>query len=344
MKCEKCGQDFEINEFSHPSFNLCAECLKTSSDTSSHSATARHVMSVHVFWRRVFASIIDGLILGAIGLGLGAFASDFFANLGPWGFLVGFSIALVYFGLMDSTITSGQTPGKRLLGVRVVDTEGRTVTAGRAILRYIVIGVPFSLNGFAVPVGIVGSLVLGLIVFGLGLSIPYLLIFNRRTRQGVHDLVAGTYVVYARGEGSVTVPGVWRGHAIFPSVVVLAVLALFAFQFKWTDNAEFKQLIAIQQMVISEADAWNAKVLNGTSHSSGDVSTYLQVIATVKEKPNDDEVQAESIARMIAEQFPDAVNKDALHVTISYGYDIGIARLFFNYNRSWQGAEIQSLK
>ena len=64
------------------------------------------------FWRRVGALFIDTIILGIVGLGLGFALETQFVELGGWGRFVGFFIALVYFGVMNSSISGGQTFGK----------------------------------------------------------------------------------------------------------------------------------------------------------------------------------------------------------------------------------------
>jgi uncharacterized RDD family membrane protein YckC len=69
----------------------------------------------------------------------------------------------------------GQTPGKMLLGIKIVRIDGSPLTFGRAILR-LFMGYPIS----------------GM-VFGLG----FLWIGLDSRKQGWHDKIAGTYVVRA---------------------------------------------------------------------------------------------------------------------------------------------------
>ena len=70
---------------------------------------------------------------------------------------------------------SGQTPGMRMMNIRVVrDRDGGPVTGGQAILRLI----GYWVSGF---------------VFYLG----YIWIFIDKRKRGWHDLIAGTVVVEA---------------------------------------------------------------------------------------------------------------------------------------------------
>ncbi len=80
--------------------------------------------------RRLGAAIVDMLILGVIGFGLGIGLSDSFSGLARWGFLVGFFLSGCYFAVLNSNIGSGQTFGKRLMKIQTVLSE-----SGRANRR-----------------------------------------------------------------------------------------------------------------------------------------------------------------------------------------------------------------
>ena len=67
----------------------------------------------------------------------------------------------------------GQTPGKALLGIRVIPVQGRKLSVGRALLRYI-----------------------GYWISTAGLLLGFLWILVDDRRQGWHDKISGTYVVY----------------------------------------------------------------------------------------------------------------------------------------------------
>jgi len=68
----------------------------------------------------------------------------------------------------------GQTPGKMLLGLRIVSTEGNNITFGQALRRYI-----------------------GYYLSALALYIGFLWVLVDNRRQGWHDKLAGTIVVYS---------------------------------------------------------------------------------------------------------------------------------------------------
>jgi uncharacterized RDD family membrane protein YckC len=84
---------------------------------------------------------------------------------------VGF-ISFSYFVFVWS-FTAGQSVGKALVGVRIVPTDGSRITVWRAIVRYF-------------------AFILSALVLFLGLL--WVLVSDRR--QGWHDKIASTYVIY----------------------------------------------------------------------------------------------------------------------------------------------------
>jgi len=81
------------------------------------------------FWRRFAAALIDGIILGVVSAILrGA--------LHGTGAFVALLIGVVYFGFFEGS-ASGQTIGKRGVGIRVYDLQGRgPIGFWRGVGRY----------------------------------------------------------------------------------------------------------------------------------------------------------------------------------------------------------------
>jgi len=119
------------------------------------------------FWRRFVAQIIDAIILGAI-TGILIWILFFGAPQAvSW---LGSVIGIVY--VIGFWTWRGQTPGKIVMGVKIVKTDGSPIGIGRAILRYI-----------------------GYWVSSIIICIGYLMIAWDSKKQGLHDKIAGTYVV-----------------------------------------------------------------------------------------------------------------------------------------------------
>lgn len=134
------------------------------------------------FWIRFVASMIDGLILGAvqfiIGLVLG-FAGGSVSDFDMGGAVV--MLTITWLCSMAVSITyyvfftgyNGQTPGKMALRIQVVRTDGTPMNYGRAFLREII----------------------GKFVSALILGVGYLMAAFDRDKQALHDRIAGTYVI-----------------------------------------------------------------------------------------------------------------------------------------------------
>jgi uncharacterized RDD family membrane protein YckC len=100
---------------------------------------------------------------------------------GPLWFLPLALVFLLYF--WASVAIAGRTPGMAVLGIRVVDREGMPLSGARALVRTLVL--PFSALFF-------GAGFLGLL-FG-------------RERRGLHDVAAGSTVVYDWGDRPASLP------------------------------------------------------------------------------------------------------------------------------------------
>jgi uncharacterized RDD family membrane protein YckC len=130
-------------------------------------------------WRRLAARFVDGLILAGIITALvatGVVHFDFSSvDAIPRAFFV---MAIVVGGIYETGFIAvrGQTPGKMVLGIRVVRVESGSLPGlGRAVARWVVPAV-----ASLIPLG-------ALVVYGW-------LLWDRR-RQGLHDKAAGTVVV-----------------------------------------------------------------------------------------------------------------------------------------------------
>jgi uncharacterized RDD family membrane protein YckC len=147
-------------------------------------------------WRRLLASLIDGLILSPLLVLLGGLAFRITGYRLPLGpklrvesllelFLEGGSmlyslvsvavLVLLLYGFLFWA-TTGATPGLRLLRLRVISVYGETPEWWRALLRC-------------------AGLLLGAVVLGLG----FVWIGFDREKRGLHDWVAGTYVFRSGG-------------------------------------------------------------------------------------------------------------------------------------------------
>lgn len=132
------------------------------------------------FWIRFFALIIDGVIISVVASLLGlnhvapmtlnysgmysSSASMYWSNPGQmW-------LGLIY--VVGFWIWQSATPGKMILGLKIVDAEGKSMTWQKAAIRYV-----------------------GLIISGAVLCLGFIFAAFDAKKQGWHDKLAGTFVV-----------------------------------------------------------------------------------------------------------------------------------------------------
>jgi uncharacterized RDD family membrane protein YckC len=163
--------------------------LHMNSDAGKSSGSkAQQKITVIGFGQRLKATVTDGFLVVfislvvAAGVGVVLIVLEFYAPretlpVTPLIALSGIVISVLYY--VRSWARSGQTVGKMWIKAKVVGADGQPVSIGRALLRY-----------------------LGYIVSAVLLSLGFLWIAFDRKRQGLHDKIAGTYVVKSDAEFS----------------------------------------------------------------------------------------------------------------------------------------------
>ena len=120
------------------------------------------------FWIRFVAALLDGLI---VSLPVGIIQSGLVWATGIDSLRYLISLAMVIFIIYMEGIQGG-TPGKLIMGMRIVNEQGQYIGIPSAILRYI-----------------------GKILSALILLIGYFMIGWDPKKQGLHDKIAKSYVV-----------------------------------------------------------------------------------------------------------------------------------------------------
>ncbi|MBD8899017.1 RDD family protein [Rhodanobacter sp. DHG33] len=303
------------------------------------------------FWRRLGAFVIDNLILAAIGLTLGALCFDPLARMGtPTAQLIGFAIALAYFGVLNSRLGNGQTLANRWLGIRVVNAQGQPLSLPRALLRYIVLDGLFLLNLLPIQSAVVQPASIGVLivqallaalVMGGSFVIVYLAIFNCRTRQSLHDLVVGSYVVRAQPQtGEAHFAHVWRGHFVVAALIALLFLGT-PFAIKRFAQNEYAELLPLERTLQAQPHAMDVQVIRETrfiapSGYGRSTFRYLTAQLRINAPMIHDAGYARGVAEILAKGDPHLAQEDMVTVTLIYGYNLGIA--------SWSSKQIYSYK
>ncbi|HUK38588.1 MAG TPA: RDD family protein [Methanomicrobiales archaeon] len=140
------------------------------------------------FWARLGASLIDGLLVGVLVLLVSSFAAFFTAvptsspseaagSFFTITLVLAAGISWAYFAGQESSAAQA-TLGKRAIGARVADLEGKRITLARATGRW-----------------------LAKFLSAAPLCIGFVLIGFTEKKQGLHDKIAGTLVRYRGKSG-----------------------------------------------------------------------------------------------------------------------------------------------
>lgn len=277
--------------------------------------------------------LLDVLLLALVGFALGVFLEEQFVALASWGPFIGFTIALLYFGVLNSIVANGQTLGKKMLGIRVVDSANQSISLQRSFLRYCILGIPFFMNGAAITTELTGIpwlAIFSVVVFGGIISIVYLYLFNRLTRQTLHDLVCGTYVVNTAVDQQ-DITKIWKPHLIIAGVIVIASVFAPALMPRFIDDASLARMMDVQKALLNHpavnmANVWyvqNTSLLS--SSAEGGQVRYIVAQAWLKEDQVCNVELAKQLAQYVAQSELQSMDKDLIQIQLSYGYDIGIA-------------------
>lgn len=129
------------------------------------------------FWRRVGAHVVDGFILNVFVF-FASFAMGLIAGVtgaqptgaALLGGIIGLVVPMLY--CVSFWVKKGATPGKMMLGIRVVRADGGELTGGQSFVRY-----------------------LGYIPSSLVLGLGYLWMLFDPEKRCWHDILAGTRVI-----------------------------------------------------------------------------------------------------------------------------------------------------
>jgi uncharacterized RDD family membrane protein YckC len=277
-------------------------------------------------YRRFGALIIDAAILVSIGFVLGLVFESFFVELSVWARAIGFVIALLYFGMFNSELNNGQTPGKRMMGIRVVNVRNESVKLDVSLLRALILITPFFIQGSGLPGALLHTFwiyPLSLVLFGGLVSTVYLMLFNRRTHQGPHDWICQTFVVRLESDPQRPEP-VWLGHAVVVGFILVISLALPAavLQSNIAQPEPDLDRSAEQLMRLDSINYVQIARVDSRRDDRENRFTSVQVMLTANDVA--DEMLAASLAQLLLQGNDRIRTQGPLMINLTYGYDLGI--------------------
>lgn len=281
--------------------------------------------------------MVDWLILAVPLEVFGWLYFDRLARMGDRGAIVGIVVAVVYFGILGSSIGNGQTSGMRVCKIKLVDAEGKLLPVSKSLFRYAILWIPLALSGAAMPNPLPAVIDVALFF------IIYLYIFNRLTRQSLHDLAVGSFVVHAATAGQPIHQRMWRPHLVIASgCVAFGIVASVLFSTMIKGAGPFPELFAIQRQIAASGKVRQVGV-QATANWSSNGKTSHSIVVTViwNGKPVDYEKAAAELAAVALHADPNLMERDVLRISIRTDFNLGLAtgglsRSFDHSPSQWQ--------
>lgn len=307
------------------------------------------------FWRRLVALAVDVLVLELISALIGLLAYAGLAQIAAWSWLIGLGLAILYLGLGNSAYCRGQTLGKWMTRLTVVDGAGQWLTLPTAIQRAALVSLlvfpdlgeaggrsllmaPWSHGVDPSPLLFVSQLVLG-VIQAIAL---YLVLANGRTRQTLHDLVFRTYVVKLE---CLTVDRplvMWRWHLLIGLALGVAVAMINPppYRLFYSKSHLSPDLVALEQSIQSLEPVAGVHALPRSQILGSEPQPLiLDISLWCRQLPEQPDQLAQAIADQVTQHYPEEEPLGTLLLTINYGYDLGFARgqQSFRYHYEWNG-------
>jgi len=135
---------------------------------------------------RLLAFVIDIIVLILIA----AIIGTIFGPDSTMATYLPLAVGFIYF--VGFWSLRGQTPGKMVVRAKIVKADGSPISFSSAILRYLFYLIP----SFA-PILFFAGLAVDMLPLPVAI-VAFIIILVSRRKQGLHDMIAGTYVVDSR--------------------------------------------------------------------------------------------------------------------------------------------------
>lgn len=297
------------------------------------------------FLIRVLADMIDMAILWVFAFGLSFFMENWFTRLGENGVWIGLLVSIAYFVPTQSSFGNGQSLGKRVVGVQVLDMNGQPLSLARSFLRYLVIAFVAYIGVFTGVVNLIAgsslqlfaTSIVGTLWFVAAVGC-YLLLPLHPLKRGLHDLIAGSVVVY-RGRFNATALASMNNPAkakkalalvgaISAIVIVIGICAFMAINknFDMATMQELKtKLEATGKFREVSVNDNTFKNNSGTTHS---LIVQAHVDGTFDQTKEDLKPSYDLVFQAIRDQIKDISQYNNLRVGLRLGYNLGIRKRY----------------
>ncbi|MBN1317984.1 MAG: RDD family protein [Anaerolineales bacterium] len=309
------------------------------------------------FWKRAGAMLIDLIILFAPLMIFGFTFKDISFSIGPWGKFIGIGVMLLYFGIGNSNLTSGQTIGKKILKTEVIDRNGNHLPLGLSILRASILSIIIISSNWALPFFNIPIIQVLLVAIGACFSLVMLygLVYNKATRQGTHDLVVNSFVIsvpYKVKFNPSTAPnhqkiverlliiGLLIGIASFYSIDIGDKLGII-------NETDWQKFENIRKSIGQQHDHYSVKLKRVDIYQSNtpDVWRLLEIDIWTRQNCRKDILRCEKMmveaANLVINQYDGVHYLTGIRVDVYNRFDFGLAQGYLRWRlgytiRDWR--------
>ncbi|ACL69718.1 RDD domain containing protein [Halothermothrix orenii H 168] len=268
--------------------------------------------------KRFLAFLLDIVILCFIIFIIGKSGKNIWISIGKWDWIVGFLVSIAYFGLFNSAIGKGKTPGKRLFKIKVVNKKGRYLSVTRSVLRAAILFFPyfFSTGLIILHYKTLFRIYLTIIIT-MVISLLYFFLFNNKSHQSLHDLILNTYVVNEKVKVDKKIKAEFKNYLKHLAIITVII---FTGILIYTSTPVFSGIY--QGMTSIYEVCSNVRYVNSFIYD--DETDTIVVEVCLKEKPESYKEIARQIARSLFK------NKLVIHgheikkikIKLKYGYNL----------------------
>jgi uncharacterized RDD family membrane protein YckC len=281
------------------------------------------------FWGRLLALGLDYIFLAIPLFAFSYIFYDFVMTLGNIGRVIGLMIGIPYFGILNSGYGNGQTLGKRILKIRVLNMNGQPIPVLRSIFRSSFFLIPLSLNGLDFKVSDMKPILmvpLGIVVFGGIISVSYYFILNIWNRRCLHDYLFDSIVVKEFDHFSMPRQAPKGLHFGLSAILIGIAISFVYFNTRPVSKEFLKNAQTIQESVMSFKEIRYANPSFVNSDFNGQKSTSVNIVVYPLTSKEDIEKILPAIYHKVKTDAPFVAKYDSLGFIIITGYDLIFAR------------------
>ena len=182
------------------------------------------------FWRRSIAYFIDALLVGLACYVISSVLGNLVYQHPLLSLFLGYALTVGYFGIFNSHINHGQSAGKMLMSIKVVNLQHQYLSASQSLLRAAILFAPLCLMSWTYLLSPLLDTLLSMLLVCLFSTTLYFFIFNSKNRRTIHDFIIGSYVVKDQVAVSEIQP-TWKVHYFIVAALSLCIFTLFIWEF-----------------------------------------------------------------------------------------------------------------